>query len=118
MIETIMKLLGITTYRIDNAVLSIPGQPDLAKSVQSLPWDDAFLAVDLDEFPLDGVSTDQLDALKTFQCNVIRLRRESAYQDEADGLFFAAQADGDSQELWLAKREEIKNRWPYPGKYR
>ena len=38
--------------------------------------------------------------------------RKSAYQAEADPLFFKWQAGEGTQEEWLAKREEIRQRYP------
>lgn len=45
----------------------------------------------------------------------IELNRISAYQLEADPLFFKAQSgeDGVTLEAWQAKRQEIKDRYPY-----
>lgn len=42
--------------------------------------------------------------------------RRIAYFKEADPLFFKAQAgeDGVTLEQWEAKRQEIKDRYPYP----
>jgi hypothetical protein len=41
-------------------------------------------------------------------------RRQSAYTQEADPLFFKWQAGEGTEAEWLAKREEIRNRFPYP----
>ena len=40
--------------------------------------------------------------------------RQSAYAKEADPLYFKWQAGESSQEAWVAKRAEIKSRYPYP----
>jgi hypothetical protein len=40
--------------------------------------------------------------------------RQSAYTQEADPLFFKWQAGEATQKQWLAKREEIRLRYPYP----
>jgi hypothetical protein len=40
--------------------------------------------------------------------------RQSAYAKEADPLYFKWQAGESSQETWVAKRAEIKSRYPYP----
>jgi hypothetical protein len=42
------------------------------------------------------------------------LSRHSAYQTEADPLFFNWQAGEATEEDWLAKRQEIRDRYPYP----
>ena len=41
-------------------------------------------------------------------------RRQAALQSEADPLFFKWQAGEGTEAEWLAKREEIRNRFPYP----
>ena len=43
-----------------------------------------------------------------------RERRQSAFQSEADPLFFKWRAGEGTEAEWLAKREEIRNRFPYP----
>ena len=40
--------------------------------------------------------------------------RQSAYSAEADPLFFKWQAGEGLEETWLAKRREIRARFPYP----
>ena len=40
--------------------------------------------------------------------------RQAAYAKEADPLYFKWQAGESSQEEWVAKRAEIKLRYPYP----
>lgn len=42
--------------------------------------------------------------------------RQSAYQAEADPLFFKWQAGEGTEEEWLGKRAEIAERYPYPEK--
>ena len=60
------------------------------------------------------------------QAEIIRLQAEypkkktqasraSAYSQEADPLFFKYQAGEVTKEEWLAKREEIRQRYPYPS---
>ena len=41
-------------------------------------------------------------------------QRSAAYQQEADPLFFKYQAGEVDKADWLAKREEIRQRFPYP----
>lgn len=41
-------------------------------------------------------------------------QRSAAYAAESDPLFFKAQAGEVDQAEWLAKREEIRARFPYP----
>ena len=42
-------------------------------------------------------------------------KRQSAYTAEADPLFFKWQAGEATEAEWLAKREEIRTRFPYPN---
>ena len=42
-------------------------------------------------------------------------KRASAYTAEADPMFFKYQAGEVTKEEWLAKREEIRQRYPYPS---
>ena len=42
------------------------------------------------------------------------LNRQAAYTQEADPLFFKWQAGEGTEQEWLAKREEIRARYPYP----
>ena len=41
-------------------------------------------------------------------------KRQSVYTAEADPLFFKWQAGEATEVEWLAKREEIRTRFPYP----
>lgn len=41
-------------------------------------------------------------------------RRQTTYTAEADPLFFKWQAGEGTEEEWLAKRQEIRDRYPYP----
>jgi hypothetical protein len=41
------------------------------------------------------------------------LARQIAYTQEADPLFFKWQAGESTEEEWLAKRQEIRDRYPY-----
>lgn len=42
------------------------------------------------------------------------LERRAAYEAESDGLFFAANANGESLAAWKAARAAIKKRYPDP----
>lgn len=42
-------------------------------------------------------------------------KRHAAYTAEADPLFFKWQADEGTEEEWKAKRQEIRDRYPYPA---
>lgn len=41
--------------------------------------------------------------------------RQKAFVAEADPLFFQWQAGESTEEEWLAKRQEIRDRYPYPA---
>jgi hypothetical protein len=41
--------------------------------------------------------------------------RQAAYTAEADPLFFKWQAGEAAEEEWKAKRQEIRDRYPYPN---
>jgi hypothetical protein len=45
---------------------------------------------------------------------VVQQQRAAAYAAESDPLFFKAQAGEVDEAEWLAKREEIRARFPYP----
>jgi hypothetical protein len=49
-------------------------------------------------------------ALEAAQSN-----RHAAYTAEADPLFFKWQAGEGTEADWLAKRQEIRDRYPYPA---
>lgn len=42
-------------------------------------------------------------------------KRHAAYTAEADPLFFKWQAGEGTEEEWKAKRQEIRDRYPYPA---
>ena len=67
--------------------------------------------VTLDQALVDAaaVVVAQEQALATAKRN-----RSAAYAAESDPLFFKAQAGEVDQAEWLAKREEIRARFPYP----
>jgi hypothetical protein len=44
-----------------------------------------------------------------------RSNRKAAYTAEADPLFFKWQAGEATEADWLAKRQEIRDRYPYPA---
>jgi len=46
------------------------------------------------------------------EAEILRMKRQSAYQQEADPLFFKAQRGEATEQQWLEKIEEIKARFP------
>ena len=68
-------------------------------------------SVTLDDALVDAaaVVVAQEQALATAKRN-----RAAAYTAESDPLFFKAQAGEVDEAKWLAKREEIRARFPYP----
>jgi len=75
-------------------------------------FDAAGNPVHLDQAKVDAaaVIVAQEQALASAQRN-----RAAAYASEADPLFFKYQAGEITKEEWLAKREEIRQRYPYPS---
>lgn len=74
-----------------------------------------FIEVDLDEH----IAADRLaweNASYSMACVEVEKLRKSAYQLEADPLFFKYQRDEDgvTKAAWLAKVEEIRERYPLP----
>jgi len=41
-------------------------------------------------------------------------KRQAAFVSETDPLFFQWQAGESTEEEWLAKRQEVRDRYPYP----
>jgi len=70
-----------------------------------------------DAFDADGnpVTYDRAAVEAEAQRMEARQARAAAYTTEADPLFFKYQAGEVTKEEWLAKREEIRNRYPYPS---
>jgi len=68
-----------------------------------------------DAFDADGnpVTYDRTAVEAEAQRMEARQARAAAYASEADPLFFKYQAGEVTKEEWLAKREEIRNRYPY-----
>jgi hypothetical protein len=54
----------------------------------------------------------RLEAAEPFR--FAQQQRSAAYQQEADPLFFKYQAGEVDKADWIAKREEIRQRFPYP----
>jgi hypothetical protein len=69
-----------------------------------------------DAFDADGnsVTYDRAAVEAEAQRMSARQARAAAYASEADPLFFKYQAGEVSKEEWIAKREEIRQRFPYP----
>ena len=65
--------------------------------------------VEIDEAVVaaEAVRLEAIEAVKRIEAD-----RKSAYQAEADPLFFKWQAGEGTQEEWQAKREEIRQRFP------
>lgn len=47
---------------------------------------------------------------------IVEKQRQTAYQQEADPIFFQAQRGKKTEKEWLAKIAEIDERYPYPVK--
>lgn len=46
----------------------------------------------------------------------VQRKRQQAYRDEADHLFFYAERGNGTKQAWLAKIAEIDARYPYPDR--
>ena len=57
---------------------------------------------------------DRSEEIAKAQLEQIRKDRSNAYTDEADPLFFKYQRGEGSEQEWLDKIEEIRERFPYP----
>jgi hypothetical protein len=64
------------------------------------------------------VSEDRWKAYCSVQTNLIQALREEAYKSESDSAFFDYQSGGITKEEWLAKRQAVADKFPYPGTYR
>ena len=64
--------------------------------------------------PLTPEETAAMQGTAKEQKDRIRAARAAAYTAEADPLFFKWQAGESTQADWLAKRAEIRARYPYP----
>ena len=60
------------------------------------------------------VTEEELTRRRADRLLSLRQQRQAAYAAEADPLFFKWQAGEGSESDWLAKRDEIRNRFPYP----
>ena len=99
------------TYQISDALQSLRPGAEWVLRGDDLEW-------------MDAVQTEPTAA--EIEAEVARLtaeqprkeaesNRASAYRTEADPLFFQYQAGEVTKEEWLAKREEIRARYPYPS---
>ncbi|MBI5569315.1 MAG: hypothetical protein HY914_05155 [Desulfomonile tiedjei] len=120
--STVFTKLGFSHHLLGGECKWLAEGPSIQvmTAISELPdSEEGFLQVDLDAHAAAGaLSAEHFSALKGWQCERIRALRAAAYQAEADGLFFNAEADGPSRDVWLAKRTEIKSRYPWPGTYR
>jgi hypothetical protein len=60
---------------------------------------------------LDEIENQKINLLESLP-KQIELQRKIDYQNESDPLFFKAQRGEATMEEWLAKVEEIKQRYP------
>jgi hypothetical protein len=62
-----------------------------------------------------GLGQNLAEAEKAAALEIAKNNRHAAYTAEADPLYFKWQAGEGSEEEWLAKRQEIRDRYPYPA---
>jgi len=72
-------------------------------------------SVPLTDEEIAGLESFQRDVMPDLLLKQVEKNRTIAYRAEADPLFFKYQAGEVTKEEWLAKREEIKVRYPYPS---
>jgi len=95
-----------------DAILSLRPGAEWVLRGDDLEW----LSPDIPQ-PTEAEIQTELDRLIADQPRkVAQQQRAAAYVSEADPLFFKYQAGEVTKEEWLAKREEIRNRYPYPSK--
>jgi len=95
-----------------NAIYSL--YPQVAWIDDALgPHDKDNNKVEIDEAAVaaEAVRLEAIEAVKRIEAN-----RAFAYTAEADPLFFKYQAGEVTKKEWLAKREEIRSRYPNPSK--
>lgn len=74
----------------------------------------ALACVDLWQEMHDEATAPPPDPTPEQQLEQAQRSRQEAYTAEADPLFFKWQAGEGTEAEWLAKREEIRSRFPYP----
>jgi len=93
-----------------DAILSLRPGAEWVLRGDDLEW----LSPDIPQ-PTEAEIQTELDRLIADQPRKeARQSRAAAYASEADPLFFKYQAGEVTKEEWLAKREEIRQRFPYP----
>jgi len=93
--------------------------PDALLTIQGNTLDDLVVTNQETGEPFDfdqALATDAAAIVAQEQALASAKRnRASAYTAEADPMFFKYQAGEVTKEEWLAKREEIRQRYPYPS---
>lgn len=87
---------------------------------RSIEWDgispipDIQEKYDLELIVEDPDPTEYPFTEEELQLQTIKKFRQSAFVKESDPLFFQYQEGTITKEEWLAKKEEIRTRYPYP----
>lgn len=63
---------------------------------------------------LTNASPEEIEERTAQRLEGIKAQRAAAYKEESDPLFFKAQRGEATMEEWIAKVDEIRNRYPYP----
>lgn len=117
----ILKALGFAVDSWDGEYrwYEAPVSTSDLRAIETLPVDDAWLAIDVSTL---GLSTDMASKLLAYQIETIRDLRRAAYVE--DGLtveeFINIQLDGNDKAMaaFKAKRANIKLLHPWPAGYK
>jgi hypothetical protein len=96
----------------------IPGgciieEPPEIRPGQKAQWSGSFWII-LDQEPTHEQQPTPMPEPTLDEINIsIKYRRQATFQQEADPLFFKWQAGESTEDAWLAKRQEIRERYPY-----
>jgi len=86
--------------------------------IQTIEWDGVSPILDIQEkYDLELIVEEPIQYPFTeeeLQLETIKRLRQNAFEMESDHLFFQYQEGTITKEEWLAKKEEIRARYPYP----
>lgn len=93
---------------------AVDAGPPLVPEGQQAKWDGSqWIFEDIPE-PETEPEPEEPELTPEQQLEEVRSNRQYAFQQEADPLFFKWQAGEGTEQEWQSKREEIRERYPYP----
>ena len=109
--------VGVTTADLsplEPGVYLIPGgaidaTPPTVPEGQRAKWNGQWMFEDI---PQPEPEPEPPEPTPEEQAEMVRMQKQSDYQTESDPLFFKWQAGEATEEEWLAKRAEIRARYP------